>query len=462
MSCNARMLVTASMGCVLLGCAIYRPLPLTASDVENVLASPNREVLERKASALSHPNIAPITLDFSRPLTTDEIAVIAVISNPDLRALRAQQGVADAQVFAAGLLPDPQLSAGVDQVLGPSDPALSNGFTSSLTLDLLAPLATHRVEKQTAQAAARRVRLDIAWQEWSTAGEARLLAMRVGYQREAAHLAGQAADTSERALQRALMALAAGDLKQDEIEARRIAASESSARSLAAERDYESTRLELNRLLGLRPDEELDLEDSMSIDRFQTIGHEMDTEQLFADARSNRLDLQALAAGYDSQEGELHRAILGQYPRLSITINRARDTSHVQTAGPAIGLDLPAWNRNRGAIALARANRDQLRAEYAARLHQTRADIAALVAALERDAQALGVLKTQVPAIERVASDLEAAAQRGDVTLPTAESARAAAIDKRLTMIGLEQSCSEQRLALLLAVGRPLTGSTNP
>jgi outer membrane protein TolC len=40
----------------------------------------------------------------------DEVAMIAVANNPDLKATRGQVGVAEAQAFAAGLLPNPQFS----------------------------------------------------------------------------------------------------------------------------------------------------------------------------------------------------------------------------------------------------------------------------------------------------------------------------------------------------------------
>jgi hypothetical protein len=78
---------------------------------------PDRSELVRAAGELNHPGVPPVALDFSKPLTGAEIAAIAVLANPDLRALRTQQRVADAQVFASGLLPDPQLSAGFDAVL---------------------------------------------------------------------------------------------------------------------------------------------------------------------------------------------------------------------------------------------------------------------------------------------------------------------------------------------------------
>jgi outer membrane protein TolC len=183
----------------------------------------------------------------------------------------------------------------------------------------------------------------------------------------------------------------------------------------------------------------------------------MPADQLFADARARRLDLTALAEGYASQEASLHRAILGQYPKLGITINRASDTSNVHTLGPAVNLDLPLWNRNRGAIATARADRSRLRAEYAARLHQARADIATLVSSLDRDEQARKTLAEQMPDIERVAHALEDASNRHDVTQPTAEAARSTALDKEIALLALEQSCAEERIALALAVGSPVS-----
>jgi outer membrane protein, heavy metal efflux system len=440
------------------GCVTYRPQPLASDDVEAVLASPNRDVLTRAASQLSHPRLAPITLDFSRPLSADEVAVIAVLANPDLRALRTQQQVADAQSFKAGLLPDPQLSLGFDQVLSPSDPALSTGWAAGLTFDLLGPLATRRTERQVAEAAAQQVRLDIAWQELATAGQARLLALRVDYQREAAQLARVASDTAQHALRRSLAAAVAGDLKRDDVEAQRIAAADNMSRALAAERDYGATQLELRRTLGLKPHEALELAPPTPLSPW----HAFDADALFANARRDRLDLQALEAGYASQEGAVHRAVLGQYPRLAITLNRARDTSAVQTFGPAVSLDVPLWNRNRGEVAVAEADRARLHAEYATRLHQTRSDIAVLIAGLDRDEQARTVLATELPETDKTAALLEAAAARGDITLPLAESARAAATDKRLSLIALEQSCAEQRLALVLAVGGSLTEGLQP
>lgn len=438
---------------VLTSCASYHPQPLSGPDVEAQLQSLDRAELSRGTSQLKHPLLKPIELDFTQPLTADELAAIAVIANPDLRALRAKQGVADAQVFESGLLPDPQLSVGFDKVLSPADPSQTTAYAGSLSLDILGALVTRHADRRIKQTAAAQVRHDIAWAEWSTAGQARILARRWFYQAQALTLTREAWTSAENALQRALTAAQARDIKGDELETRRIAAADAREKARAAEHDAEATRLDLNQLLGFKPQESLSLASPPELREWRGL----DAQALFATARRERLDLKALEQGYESQEATLYRAVLGQYPRFGITLNRARDTSDVHTFGPAVNFDLPLWNRNRGAIATAKADRAQLRAEFIARLHQTRAEIASLVAALDRDERARIALRAQLPDIERTASVFAAAAARHDVTQTDAEAARAAAIDKQLALLSLEQSCAEQRIALALATGAPLS-----
>lgn len=441
---------------VVQGCAGYEPKPLAGGEVDALLESPDRVALARQAGQLQHPLLAPITIDFAKPLTGDEIAVLAVLANPDLRALRARQHVADAQVFASGLLPDPQISLGIDKVVSSNDPTLVSGYANSLSLDILSGLATRHADMKQAKAAAEQVRLDIAWQEWTLAGHAKVLALRAQYLAKIATLAGAAADSADLALSRAMTAAARGDLKGDVIEVRRVAAADARDRALTAGRDALATRMELNATLGMKPDESLSLAAAPSMTAWA--GHE--PGQLFDMARTKRLDLAALAAGYESQEATVLRAVLGQYPRLGITLNQARDTGNIITRGPAVSFDLPLWNRNRGAIATANADRDRLRAEYAARLHQARAEIAALVAALDHDERARALLEAQLPELIRIADAIVGAVAQGDLSEPAGLDARSAAVDKQIALLGLAQLCAEQRIALALAVGLPIIEGT--
>ncbi len=433
-------------------CAFYHPMPLEGPELDAALAPPDPVALAR-AAPLPHPQLATMQWDLSAPLTPEALGIISVLANPDLRALRAQERVAEAQVFASGLLPDPQFGFGRDRVGSAPDASYSAAWAGSLALDVLGPLLTNPVDRAAARAHADSVRLDIAWAEWATAGQARLMAVRLDYQQRAALLASAAAVRAQQALTRSLAAGARRDLKADEMELRRMAAADAAARALAAARDASATRLELNRLLGFPPSATLELAPPAALGPW----HGADSAALFAVARVARLDLRALAAGYTSQQAALQRAVLGQYPRVAITLNRARDTSRVYTTGQAVSLDLPLWNRNRGAIRTAEADRARLRVEYAGRLHQTRADIAELVAALDLDERTRAALEVQAPELERIAGAYEAAAARGDTTLPVAEAARAAASDRALALLAVQQMCAEERIGLAIAVGQPLT-----
>jgi cobalt-zinc-cadmium efflux system outer membrane protein len=219
---------------------------------------------------------------------------------------------------------------------------------------------------------------------------------------------------------------------------------------LQAERDLAAGRLDLNKLLGLNPPMELSLaSNDVPIPT-------LDAETLFERAKAERLDLRALQAGYASQEAAVRKAILDQFPSLQLTINRAADTAHNQTFGPAINFTLPIWNRNRGEIALAEATRDQLRIEYAARVFATRADIAALTRAITLTVKARRDIADQIPAIEPLVLATEAAARRGDVTLIAADAARQSLRDKQISVFTLDQALAEQTVSLELAVGGPL------
>ena len=443
------LLIPAVLGASLVACSTYRSQPLQAPDVEAVLDDPAAGAVVPKAVALRHALISPVTLDFSAPMGLDAISVLAVVTNPDLAALRLQQNVADAQLFASGLFPDPQLSVGIDRVLAPTEAGLVTGLAAGLSLDVLGTLVTRGADREVARRASGQLRLDVAWAEWNTAGYARLLASRLPYLAQIDALAEEASVAATQLLTGVQDAAARGDLKGDELQAQRATGLDTTLRAAETRKALQSTRLELNRVLGLKPDTPL----TLAAPEARAVPVRPATAELFAAARRQRLDLQALAEGYAGQEAGLKRAVLGQYPRVGFTLNRNRDTSAVHSWGPAVNLDLPLWNRNRGEIAQAAASRDLLRAEFAARLHQTRADIAALVAALDTDEHSLVPARAEAAALSQLAAAYAAAAARGDLSRSAVEAAHLAAIDKQITVLGLEQSCTEQRIALALLTG---------
>ena len=93
------------------------------------LPLPTRPELAGSLSDLRHEQVT-----LGPPLSVSAIAVLAVQNDPDLRATRAQHGVAQAQLLQAGLLPNPQLNAAaLPLLLGPgSTMAWNAGLTEDI------------------------------------------------------------------------------------------------------------------------------------------------------------------------------------------------------------------------------------------------------------------------------------------------------------------------------------------
>ena len=428
-------------------CAIYRSQPLESQP--EILAAPVAAVLARDSARIERPYLQPITLDLAQPLDCDGVAVLAVIANPDLKAIRLRAKVAAAQSFAARLLPDPTFSLGRDYLL--SGPDRLDNIAAALGLDIHA-LITRSVVREKARADETRVRLDLAWAEWQTAGQARIGAVNVMSLEQTAVLDKASSDATQSLLDVTLRAAARGDISADQVQAARTAAFDSAERNRTSERALAAARFDLTKLVGLAPGTALQLRPNALPDA------PLDAAQLFALAQTQRADLQALRAGYASQEALVHKAVLDQFPKLDLTINASRDTSGNKLLGPAVGFTLPLWNRNRGGIALERATRDALKAEYEVRLFEARAEIAAAVGGIDVARRQRSDILSGLPVLERFVEASTHAARRGDLSPASAATAAQALRDKQTQLARSAQDIQAQWIALELLTGSPLEG----
>jgi cobalt-zinc-cadmium efflux system outer membrane protein len=134
-------------GAVLTACQTYEPAPLgerpeLLSDVAALTISP---------SDLPLPEVGAHPFDLSQPLDMDEVAMIAVVNNPDLKATRDQVGVAEAQAFTARLLPNPQFSFAYGGLISGVG-ATTSSVSATLTQDIV-PLLTRSAAARRAAAA---------------------------------------------------------------------------------------------------------------------------------------------------------------------------------------------------------------------------------------------------------------------------------------------------------------------
>ncbi|MEO6969201.1 MAG: TolC family protein [Rhodanobacteraceae bacterium] len=426
---------------LLAGCATFHSLPL-----DNI-APPKLADIRVPAASMPVPALRTHRFDPGDGLDVTETAMLAVANSPDLRVQRDDAHIARAQAFAAGLLPDPQLSYQHENPTS-NQADLTSAFNLGLTFDL-GNLLTRSSRVAAAKGNVREVDLDLLWSEWQTIAKARTLFDRIFYlrgldarlQRESDALA-----PIQKYIQRAL---AAGDLTYDAASAGLNAASDVTNKLADTRRQLDQAQHDLHDLLGLDASVPLHLVGAPYV----VDPDAREATRALADMAKRRPDLRALQAGYQAQQEKVRAAIIAQFPAITVGFVRARDTGNVYTTGYSIGLSLPLFDGNRGNIAIERASRQKLRDAYSARLLTDRNDIDRLLADLRS-------YRTQRTALIAHAAQLSAAreaAQRayaaGLLDWPTYLAIRASSLAADSALLTLEQNFHEQSIALDALVG---------
>lgn len=430
----------------LTGCASYAPRPL-----------PTQMNLPQSASAI---HVEPAQLPFRRlashpfnpadGLDIDEVSMLAVANNPQLRQARDGLGIARAQSFAAGLLPDPQLGITSDHPTNGTT-GNTNAFSLNLNYDVSA-LLLRSSRAGSAAAAEQQVNLDLLWQEWQVVSQARLLFTRLTAQQ---HLLSQLQDA--RSLfadryQRDQQALAAGNITRD-FASSDLAALQNVERQINdLERSRLQNRANLTSLLGLAPGVIPELVGEPAPLAIDDAAVRVSLEQRL----DQRPDMRALQAGYRSQEEKFRGAVLAQFPALNVGITRARDTSGLYTLGFGVSLTLPILNANRGNIAIEKATRRKLFDEYQDRLNSAYGEVDTALANLSLLRDQLQRTRKGVTEFSIVARNAEAAYRAGNLTAPDYVRMQTALLDKQTEAINLQEALMEQQIALETLLGPDL------
>lgn len=431
---------------VLSGCATYQPRPL--EDQSPLVAEPGG--LQVEAAALQGGGTGGgYDINLTDGLDLTEIGILAVINNPGLRKQRAQWHVTGAQVFAAGLLPDPQISAGLDKPAG-STSGLVDAWSLGLGYDII-PLITRQARVDAAGKQYDKVRLDLLWQEWQVIQRARSLAVRLQLEAEQLRLLQNMRNLYLERYQRSAQALQEGDITLDVNGTDLTALVDTLSQINQLEQTHNQTHHDFNLLLGLDPQASVTL---APLPLVVSLSRDIANVRLLQ-LPELRPDLLALKAGYESQEARVRAAILAQFPSLGIGINRARDTGNAQTTGLSITLSLPLFSGNRGNIAIERATREQLREEYRARLAQTQVDVDRLLALQTILRKQQENLQTYLPRLKTLVDRARRAYSRGDIGALTFLNMESTWVNKRLEQISLAQTAWQNRIALETLLALP-------
>jgi outer membrane protein TolC len=408
----------------LAACTAYRPAPLPDAPALAAATAP-----------------APAGL-----WSAGDVVAMALRDSPDLRAVRTQHLAAEAARRQAGPLPDPTIGGAILPLVAGVGTTLA--WNAALSEDLRG-LVTLNARREGAKAAQFQVDAQVLWQEWQTAAQARLLFVQIvggdralAIQRESTALFARRNARLQAALARgdASLASAAPDL-----------AALQGARALvgASERQQLSRRHQLNALLGREPDAPLPLAPTAAV-------AEPDLARIDARAAEisrRRPDLIALRLGYRAQEARVRLAVLMRFPVFNLGLAGGSDNSNVRNLGPQISTTVPIFDGNRGDVALQRATRSQLRAEYQARLDAAYGQLRGAVSELKAAEAALAAATAGLPGARRARDQAQRALDAGGIDELTYADLAGAYYAKALEVAQLGEAVLEQRLVIGAAAG---------
>lgn len=430
----------------LAGCAAYQPKPLV-----DHATMPNHYAditIDRRQMPL--PELAAHTFNAHGALDMDDIAMLAVVNNPDLKLARADARISHAQAFAAGLLPDPQIVLTRDVASNPQ-PGTSSAFNLNLSEDINALIRRH-FDSQAGKYDARKTDLNLLWKEWQVVAKARILYIKLVEERKLMRVLQQNRALFADRYRRTQIALDRGLLTLDAVTPHLTALQDVDKQIRDLERLLNTNRHNLNALLGLAPEAPIPLRESVALSAVD----EGRVLALLPDLPRRRPDLIALQYGYQAEDQRYRAVIAGQFPTFTIGFTRTRDTGNLYTNGFGITLSLPIFNGNRGNIAIEQATRQKLYDDYRNRLNAAESDVRRILAEQRINARQLQDVSQGITELSHAATKADQAFRSHDIDALAYASLQASLLSKQIERINLEQSFLQQQVALQALLGGKL------
>ncbi len=442
----------------LCGCTFYQAKPLDQKAVDAALQAPKIDDVKIAAAKFEHKILKPVVIDGQDGFSPDEIALMTVIVSPSLRSIRDQRGIAQAQVLQAGLLPNPQLGYTVDRPHANDIPDLVTAKNLGLSWEITS-LLTHHAKLAAAKASAQSLDLNIAWQEWGAAQDARLRAFRILSLEQRLPLAREIERDLADNIVLIQKALSLGHKTGSDLTIATAAWSTAQDALLALNQQINGERFALNLALGLPPDQPVKIKPAPVFPELLD-DNSVVAATFLQGLETRRLDLVALTLGYQSEEATLRSAVISQFPRIGLTLTKANDTSNIKTRGYGVTIDIPIFDRNHGQIAIEKATRQQLFDEYVQRVAESRSEVVQILEDVKMTRTQLKTVTASLPALEQLVTAYEKAMTTHNADIASYRDARGALATRRMDLSQLQQSLLELSVALEIATGRPLLNRT--
>jgi cobalt-zinc-cadmium efflux system outer membrane protein len=324
------------------------------------------------------------------PLTAAQAVQLALVHSPDLTARRAALEQAEGRLLTARTPPNnPQLLVEAARRSSPGDTETDHEIALSQEIEI-GGQRRRRVGQAGAELESARARLG---------REEQLLAARV---RAAFTEALRARDLVEveRASQTLAASLgevarkrfAAGAVAQVEVNLAQVQLGRAERELHRAEGAYAVARTLLAQAIGLDP--AAPPEPAGELDSAAPAIAPL--EALLAGAAERRADLLSLRHELEAARASIELARREAVPNLVVEAFSAREEGTDEIAGGSVAFGIPLFNRNRGAVAVARGVERQLQAQHETAKIAVRQEVAATLARYEAASSAARTLRGQV------------------------------------------------------------------
>lgn len=381
--------------------------------------------------------------DATDGLDAREASAVALHLHPRLRALRAEIGVARAQLVEAGLLPDPTIGWESGNVVADfitDRKSTANSYIAGAVVEWPVP-RPGEIGAREAEAAGRvdESRAALLEAEWRLVGEVHAACARLAAAEAGLRLADEQLAVAERTRATFGEARQLGEATALQARLAGVARARVAAERARLAVEVTEARQAVLALLGLPPGAPFTLQGGA---RLLAAVQVDDPARLVAAAVLRRPDLAALAARHRQADARLRLEEARRWPQVTI--------------GSGVSITLPFFSRFNGpAVRTALRARDVARRAFDAGIHEARREVfAAWAAHSAADAYVRTLEEEVLPAVDESLRLTRAAVQAGEFTAFDVLTAQTQALEAQTQLLAARARRAEARVALDVASGR--------
>lgn len=349
-------------GIALAGCATYQPKPITPAQLAERFETRSFSSNDLHAYLMRQPGFAQATWPLLR-WNRQMLMFVAYHYSPALGIARAQWQSANAGVDAAALFPDPSLQIPFDYTLNHQGPG--RPVTTGLVLDI--PIVTaHKREYRIEQAShlSEAARQDIRNQAWIVYKQLRDTLLTLYADRQRIALLEQQTEAQKQVVDMLAKRRSVGEAAQSDIYPASLALLQARAALVSTENEMQTMHARLATILGMPVSALAAIR--LDFDEFAHTGIPAPSASACRLALFQRADLLGSLARYDATQSALQLEIAKQYPDIHIGPGYTYDVGANKIDFGLTRITLPLFNRNRGGIEQAEAQRAEAAARTAA------------------------------------------------------------------------------------------------